>query len=166
MRLCRVGLFCLPFSALLLSFILLTVSACTKQGTPEEEIRKSIDLVAGSVREKDVKAFMDAVSRDYRDPSGLERRGVKGMIFRQFMAPGELKLFVRDVAIEVVEQNGTRAVVEARIFLVRAGTGESIAETLPTDAEGFRFRVVMGLEEGRWRARSAEWEAVGLLGLI
>jgi hypothetical protein len=161
MRLDKVAL-----SVLLMVFVLFSVSACTKQGTPEEEIRKSIDRVAVSVREKDVKAFMDAVSRDYRDPSGLERRGVKGIIFRQFMTPGELKLFIRDVAIEVVALDGTRAVVEARVFLVRAGAGESIAGMLPSDAEGFRFRVVMGLEEGRWRARSAEWEAVGLLGLI
>jgi hypothetical protein len=161
MRLDKVGL-----SVLLMAFVLFSFSACTKQGTVEEEIRKSIDRVAVSVREKDVKAFMGAVSRDYRDPSGLERRGVKGIIFRQFMAPGELKLFIRDVAIEVVDPDGTRAVVEARLFLVRAGAGESIAEMLPSNAEGFRFRVVMGLEEGRWRARSAEWEAVGLLGLI
>ena len=151
---------------LLLLPLLLFTSACTEQSTPEEEIRRSIESMAESVRAKNVKAFMKAVSRDYRDPSGIEYKGVKGMIFRQFMAPGSLKLFMRDLAIEVIAPDETRAVVEARAFLVRAGAGESISDTLPSDAQGFRFRVVMGLEEGVWRARSAEWEAVGLLGLI
>ncbi len=163
MRICRVGNFKLLLLLLSLTFFL---SACEKHGTPEEEIRESIEKVAESVRAKDVKAFMSAVSRDYRDSSGIEYKGVKGIIFRQFMAPGTLKLFLRDVTVEVVAPDGTRAVVEARVFLVRAGVGESISDTLAPDAEGFRFRVVMGLEKGVWRARSAEWEAVGLLGLI
>ncbi len=149
-----------PFFLLLLA---LALPGCEKVMGPEERVREVIEKTADMVRAKDLKGFMRLVSKDYNDESGNDYNGVKGIVFYQFMRPGALKVFLRDVDIEV---RGERALVDARAFLVRGKDKDSIADIIPEDAEGFRFSVVMRLEDGQWRALSAKWEAVGVLGLL
>ncbi len=149
-----------PFFLLLMALALL---ACAKEMGPEARVREAVEKTADMVRAKDLKGFMRLVSKDYNDDTGNDYNGVKGIVFYQFMRPGALRVFLRDIDIEV---RGERALVDSRAFLVRAKDKDSIADIIPEDAEGFRFSVVFKLEDGEWRALSAKWEAVGVLGLL
>jgi ketosteroid isomerase-like protein len=149
-----------------LSFLLLLALAlpgCEKAMGPEDRVRQFVQKAAAMVRAKDLKGFMRLVSRDYNDDTGNDYDGVKGIVFYQFMRPGALRVFLRDVEVEV---QGERAIVDSRAFLVRGKDKDSIADIIPEDAEGFRFSVALRREDGEWRALSAKWEAVGVLGLL
>jgi ketosteroid isomerase-like protein len=148
---------------ILLLLALLAFSACSKKMGPEERVREVVRKTADMVRAKDLKGFMRLVSKDYNDDAGNDYKGVKGIVFYQFMRPGALRVFLRDVEVEV---RGELATVDTRAFLVRSKDKDSIVDIIPEDAEGFRFSVVMRLEDGQWRALSANWEAVGMLGLL
>jgi ketosteroid isomerase-like protein len=148
---------------ILLLLALLAFSACSKKMGPEERVREVVRKTADMVRAKDLKGFMRLVSKDYNDDAGNDYNGVKGIVFYQFMRPGALRVFLRDVEVEV---RGELATVDTRAFLVRSKDKDSIVDIIPEDAEGFRFSVVMRLEDGQWRALSANWEAVGMLGLL
>ncbi len=138
-------------------------SSCAEKLSPEALVREAVKEAAEMVRAKDLKGFMRLVSRDYKDVRGTDYDGVKGIVFYEFMRPGALKVFFRDVEVEV---EGTSAVVRSRAFLVRGKETASIADVIPEDADGYSFTVTYRLEEGEWMAFSAEWESVGVLGLI
>jgi hypothetical protein len=149
--------------AVLLLLAVLAFSSCAEELGPEERVREAVKKAAEMVRAKDLKGFMRLVSRDYRDETGTDYNGVKGIVFYQFMRPGALKVFFRDVEVEV---EGESAVVESRAFLVRGKDPASITDVIPEDADGYSFRVVYRLEDGEWMVFSAMWESVGVLGLI
>ncbi len=148
-------------TALLLALLLL--SSCAEKLSPEARVREAVKEAAEMVRAKDLKGFMRLVSRDYSDARGTDYDGVKGILFYEFMKPGALRVFFRDVEVEV---EGNRAVVKSRAFLVRGKDPKSITDVIPADADGYSFTVVYRLEDGEWMAFSAEWESVGVLGLI
>ncbi len=150
-------------AVILLLLTLFAFSACSKKMSPEDRVREVVQKTAEMVRAKDLKGFMRLVSKDYNDDTGNDYNGVKGIVFYQFMRSGALRVFLRDVEVEV---QGERAIVDTRVFLVRTKDKDSIADIIPEDAEGFRFSVALRLEDGEWRALSAKWEAVGVLGLL
>ncbi len=143
---------------------LFVFSSCAKKETsPEERVREAVKKAAEMVRAKDLKGFMRLVSKDYSGGGVADYDGVKGIVFYEFLKPGALKVFFRDVEVEV---EGERAVVKSRAFLVRAKDPESITDIIPKDADGYSFTVVYRLEDGEWLVFSAKWESVGVLGLI
>lgn len=151
----------LAFSVLFLLPIMLV--ACGKKMTEEERVRKTVEKAAEAVTEKDLKGFMRLVSEDYNDESGNDRDAVKGVMFSQLMKPGAVRVFLRGVTVEV---KGENALVGARAFIVRAEAPEGIPKVIPEDAEGFRFSIVLRREKGEWKALSAKWDEVGILGIL
>ncbi len=141
----------------------LVFSSCAVELSEEERVREAVKKAAEMVRTKDLKGFMRLVSKEYHDETGTDYNGVKGIIFYEFMRPGALKVFFRDVEVEV---EGESAVVESRAFLVRGKDPASITDVIPEDADGYSFRVVYRLTDGEWMVFSATWESVGVLGLI
>jgi ketosteroid isomerase-like protein len=152
------------FTALLL--LVLPLYACSKKMTEEERVRETVREAAEAVSAKDLKGFMRLVSKDYNDEGGNDYDSVKGIIFFQLMKPGAVRVFLRGVDVEVDGEGGDTALVNARAFIVRASAPEGIPDIIPENAEGFRFSVVMRREDGKWRALSAKWDEVGVLGLL
>ena len=148
---------------ILLLLAVFVFSSCAVELSPEEKVREAVQKAAEMVRAKDLKGFMRLVSRDYSGGGVADYDGVKGILFYEFLKPGALKVFFRDVEVEV---EGERAVVNSRAFLVRGKDPASITDVIPEDADGYSFRVVYRLEDGEWMAFSATWESVGVLGLI
>ena len=148
---------------ILLLIAVFAFSTCAAELGPEEKVREAVKKAAEMVRAKDLKGFMRLVSKDYHDETGTDYKGVKGIVFYQFMRSGGLRVFFRDVEVEV---EGERAVVNSRVFLVRAKDPESITDVIPENSDGYSFRVVYRLEDGEWMAFSATWKSVGVLGLI
>jgi guanyl-specific ribonuclease Sa len=141
----------------------LVLSSCAAELSPEERVRGAVKKAAEMVRAKDLKGFMRLVSRDYSGGGVADYDGVKGIVFYEFLKPGALRVFFRDVDVEV---EGERAVVNSRAFLVRGKDQASITDVIPADADGYSFKVSYRLEDGEWMVISAQWKSVGVLGLI
>ncbi len=151
-----------PALALALSLPFL-LWACSKGESEEDRIREIVQDVAESARVKDLKGIMKHVSRDYNDESGNDYKGLKGMIFYQFFRTEKVGVFVRGVEVEV---QGEKALVDAKLFLVRGREIEKVEDIIPEEASGYRFSVVFRKEDGEWKALSANWDRVGVLGLL
>jgi hypothetical protein len=106
---------------------------------------------------------MRHVSRDYNDDKGNDYDGAKGIVFLQFMKSGKLRVFLRKVDVEV---KGERALVDTKVVLVRGMDVKRFEDLLPEDTAGYRFSVVFAREGGEWKALSAKWDNVGLVGLL
>lgn len=150
-------------AAALAAMLLVLVPACSRKPTDEDMVRQAVKEAAVAAEAKDVKGFMAHISKDYRDDYGNDYNAVKGIIFYQFMRPGPLSVFIRDVTVEV---KGDRTLVNARAALVRGKGAEGIGSVLPENAEAYRFSLVFTKEDGRWRVFNAGWEAVGAAGLL
>ena len=148
---------------ILLLFAVLLFSSCAEKLGPEARVREAVKKAAEMVRAKDLKGFMRLVSRDYSGPGVADYDGVKGIVFYEFLKPGALRVFFRDVDVEV---EGESAVVNSRAFLVRGKDQASITDVIPADADGYSFKVSYRLTDGEWMVISAEWKSVGVMGLI
>ena len=141
----------------------LVLSSCAAELSPEERVRGAVKKAAEMVRAKDLKGFMRLVSKDYSGGGVADYDGVKGIVFYEFLKPGALRVFFRDVDVVV---DGGSAVVNSRAFLVRGKDQASITDVIPADADGYSFKVSYRLEDGEWMVISAQWKSVGVLGLI
>ncbi len=148
------------FVALSLPFVLW---ACSGELTEEDRLRLIVEDIAASARAKDVKAMMGHISRDYNDDKGLDYDGVKGVLFREFFRTKKVGVFVRSMDVQV---KGDSALVNTKVLLVRGREVERLEDVIPEEANGFRFSVVFRKEEGEWKALSANWDRVGVLGLL
>lgn len=143
--------------------LLIFLWACSEELTEEDRLRLVVDEIAASARAKDVKAMMEHVSRDYNDDKGFDYDGVKGVLFYEFFRTKKVGVFVRGVDVEV---KGDSALVNTKVLLVRGKAVEKLEDVIPEEANGFRFSVVFRKEEGEWKALSANWDRVGVLGLL
>lgn len=141
----------------------LVLWACSEELTEEDRLRLVVDEIAASARAMDVKGIMGHVSGDYNDDKGFDYDGLKRLLLREFFRTNKVGVFVRGVDVEV---KGDSALVDTRVLLVRGRAVERLEDVVPDEANGFRFSVVFRKEDGEWKALSAKWDRVGVLGLL
>jgi ketosteroid isomerase-like protein len=145
---------------------LLLLGACSKGVTEEDKVRQVVTEVAGAAERKDLKGVMRHVSKDYNDDRGNDYDGVKGILFYQFLRSSKVSVFVRGVDVEIDMDRGDRALVNTKVLLVRGKEVKEIEDIIPEDAAGYRFSVIFRKEDGDWKALSAGWDNVGVIGLL
>ena len=151
------------FFLALACLLLVLVSACSKKPGDEDLIRQAVHDAVEAAGAKDVSGFISVLSKDYSDDYGNDYDAARGIIFYQFMRPGEISVFIRSLDIKVTGQS---AAVNARAVLVRGKPVKGIASVIPGDAEAYSFRLVFKKEAGDWKVAGAGWEAVGVAGLL
>jgi|SRR3990170_5343681 len=149
--------------AAIVCLMLMAAPACDKMASDEEALRRKVSEAEEAVEAKDLKSLMAHVSRDYYDDNGNDYKALRGILFFEFMKPGNINVFVRGVEVRV---EGEVAVVDAKAFVVRAKELKTIADVIPEDAEGIDFSVVFRKEDGDWKVSGAAWAGVGLVGLL
>ncbi|MFQ5442133.1 MAG: YybH family protein [Thermodesulfobacteriota bacterium] len=155
--------FLFTIQAFVLCLLLFSLTACGKKTSDEEAIRETVRAAATSVEEKDLKTLMGLISRGFYDNNGNDYKGLKGMLFYQFMRPGKLKVFLRGVRISV---EGGNAVLDAKVFVMRGRDLNGLKGIIPRDAEGFKVSAVLEKDDGRWKVLSARWNEAGLAGIL
>ena len=148
---------------LALCLFLVLFPACGKAVSDEAVLRQMVEDAARAAEAKDMEALMGRVSRDYHDENGNDYNAVKGILFFEFMKPGNINVIVRGVEVRV---EGDAAVVDAKVFLVRGRDIEDVTDIIPEDAEGIKFSVVFRREGRTWKVIGAGWTGVGIAGLI
>lgn len=148
------------FPILLILFF--AIQGCSR--TPDKElIRRSMDSAVKAAEARDVPAFMESVSKDYRDDNGNDYKAIKQMVFYEFMKGERVNVFLRSADIEVA---GDKAAVVANVILARGKEVKSLKDIVPEDADGFRFNIMFKKEKGGWKALNAKWESIGIAGLL
>lgn len=147
----------------LLMAALLTLPSCSKSLGEEDKVRAVVEAVAEAARARDIKGIMKHISTNYSDDAGNDYKALKGMLFYQFMRAQKVSVFVRNIDVEVQQD---RALVNTRVLVVLGKEVETIDDVLPEDAAGLKFSVVFEKVSGRWKALSASWDNVGMIGII
>lgn len=149
---------------LLLILLLVTTFGCGgEELTDEGRIEALIESVATSASEKDVKGVMQHFSKDYRDDRGHEYINVKGLIFSQLIKKGTLRVFTRGTTIQVKDND---ALASVNVILSRGVEVKSIADVIPNQSGGYRFKLVLRKVEDEWLITSADWTDVGAGALL
>ena len=151
------------FYLVILSFIAVGLSSCSKPLSEEERVRAVVEDFAASGRDKDIKRFLSHVSKSYRDDNGVDYNGVKGILLSQFMRAEKVSIVVRGVTVEV---KGETALADVKAVLISGREVKAIGGTLPEDAAGYRFSIIFKKEDNEWKAVTAKWDNVGASALF
>lgn len=143
----------------LVASLLLSLTGCGDEPTPEERIRAFVDQVAESAEERKWRSFTDYVSDDYMDDRGLSKDEVQAIITRYILANQRIHILKRVAKISVDEPDRARAVVYAAM----AGQPVSGPEELPSiTADIYRFEIELRpTEDGTFRVTRGDWRPVG-----
>lgn len=146
----------------LFSLALLAV-ACSKKQGDEELIKQAVAEAAASAGRKDISGVIKHLSKDYHDDRGLDYRAVKGVIFGELIKPGNVKVFVTAVSVEL---KPPRAIAVAKVVLMRGKDVKSVKDIIPDDADAYKFTLLFNKEENGWKVFDSRWESVSVAGLL
>lgn len=138
-----------------LAALALLVCACAPADAPETRVRAVLAALEAAVEARDVGAMKDALSPDYKDAQGNDRRAVLGMATAHFMRNQSVYVLSRIRSLEIPEPGFARA--DALVAL--AGVPIRDPLSLPgVNADLYRFDVRLREEAGTWRIVSAAWQ--------
>lgn len=146
---------------LLLSWIVvLTLAACSRESSPEAEIRELVARAATAAEERNVRDLRAMIADDYADDRGLDRKAVENLIRIHVLRQQSIHLFARVRGIEFPESD--RAL--ASVAVAMAGRPVARADDLVgLTADLYRFDLEL-VRHGRsdWKVRRAAWEPARL----
>ncbi|HTO69461.1 MAG TPA: hypothetical protein VMR31_06335 [Myxococcota bacterium] len=139
----------------LLGALILLACACAPADAPETRVRAVLVGLEAAVQARDVGALKDALSPDYKDAQGNDRRAVLALATAHFMRNQSVYVLSRIRSLEIPEPRFARA--DALVAL--AGVPIRDALSLPgLNADLYRFDVRLREESGEWRIVSAAWQ--------
>jgi hypothetical protein len=139
---------------LLLGALLLGPGCRCSRLSPEARVRKAIDGAVRAVRERDLKPLENAVSDQYSDREGNDKRQILALVRMQFLVHPNLYLLAKVFSIECPEPTQAQVVVFAAMASVPPGV---VPDPRQISADVYRFEITMLDEEGTWRVVRAAW---------
>jgi len=142
------------------ALLALALVACSRQPSPEAEIRELIERAATAAEARDVRDLRAMIADDYADERGLDRKAVENLLRLHVLRQQSIHLFVRVRGIEFPEPD--RAL--ASIAVAMAGRPVARADELAgLTADLYRFELEW-VRHGRsdWKVRRATWEPARL----
>lgn len=138
----------------------LALAGCSRQPSPETEIRDLIARAVAAAEERNVRDLRGMIADDYTDRRGLDRKALENVLRLQVLRQQFLHLFARVRKIEFPEPE--RAL--ASVATAMAGRPvEDAGALVNLNADLYRFELEL-VRHGRndWRVRSADWEPARL----
>ena len=132
--------------------------------SPEAQVRKAIDGVVKAVRERDIEPVADAVSEQYADKDGNDKKQIVSLVRVQYLLHPNLYLLAKTASVDCPEPGQASALVYAAMASVPAG---ALPDLRKVSADVYRFDLTLLVEDGTWRVRQADWHpatAQDLLG--
>ncbi len=151
---------------LVLSVLLVAVllaPACKKPVNEEDRVKAVINETAELARAKDIKAILENISKDYKDPDGNNRDALKGLLFVYFQGYEKVGIFVRDIQVTV---DGDEAEAEVKTILTGGEDPESIGDVIPASAGGYLLNIKFVNEDGDWKVIRATWTDIGFTNAL
>ncbi|HRD65278.1 MAG TPA: hypothetical protein PKY50_03905 [Candidatus Competibacter sp.] len=140
--------------------VVLALAACSRESSPEAEIRELVARAATAAEERNVRDLRAMIADDYADDRGLDRKAVENLIRIYVLRQQSIHLFTRVRNIEFPEPG--RAL--ASVAVAMAGRPVAGADDLVgLTADLYRFDLEL-IRYGRseWKVRRAAWEPARL----
>jgi hypothetical protein len=156
----------MPRALLLLTFIALVLVAPGCRGgrlSPQEQVRKTIDIAVKAVGERDIKPLAALVSEQYTDREGNHKEQVVSQVRVLFVLHPNLYLIAKISSVECPEPIAASVVVFAALASVPKGV---LPDLKNLSADVYRFDLTMVDEDGTWRVVRAAWAPATVKDLI
>lgn len=147
-----------PIGAALLLALIAGV-ACNKKETPEARVRARIAAAVQAAEAGDAAGVRAAISPNYSDAEGRDRRALDGIIRLYLLRHRPLHLYTRVSTVELVGNDRAQAVVYAAMASSRV---DAPADAARLSASLYRFDLTLASEQGDWRVRTAAWRPAEL----
>jgi hypothetical protein len=149
---------------LLLLAVLALGPACRRARlTPEEQVRKTIDVVLKAAGEHDMKPIANAVSEHYADRERNDKQQILGLVRMQFVIRPNIYVVAKVGAIDCPEPTLARVVLFAALASLPAG---AVPDVRQLSADVYRFDLTMADEDGTWRVQRAAWAPATVKDLL
>ena len=134
--------------------VLLLLTACSDDGSPEQQVRAVIASMEAAAEERDVGELMEHVSANYRDAQGQDRTEASRYARGFLLANQSVHLLTRIESLEFPSPDEARVTLQVGM----AGReGEPGSANLTADLKN--FDVVLIREDGGWKVSYADWNA-------
>jgi hypothetical protein len=155
----------LVLGGMAIAVVALAVDLHDSDETVEDQIRRTLDGAVRAVEERALGDLMDRVSERFRGPGGMDRDGIKGVLFIHLRQSDWRRVFLLDTNIEPDEDHrGAR--VRTTAVLAGGDNAETVTDVAPTDAATYVFDLRLELEDRDWRVVEATYERARLEGLL
>ena len=134
---------------------------------PADRIRAAIRRTIEAAESQDLGGVMDVISERFTARNkGLDRDGVKGILFVQLRRGAWRTVFLTDAQIDVEEGPApARAEVKLEALLAAGKEVKSVSDVVPTNAAKYRFELVFAREEDdEWRVIEADYKRLPVGG--
>jgi hypothetical protein len=143
-----------------MTLILLLAQACSDDGSPEAQIRRSIDSAVQAAEERSPDGLNDLLHDDFIDQHGNNRQQIARLLRAYFFRHQNIHLFTRVDSIEMLSANQA----SVSLHVAMAGTVISDVSALSSlSARIYRFELQL-VKQDDWLVRHASWEPAGIGG--
>jgi hypothetical protein len=133
---------------------LLLLTACSDDGSPEQQVRAVIESMEVAAEARDVGDLMEHISASYRDAQGQDRTEASRYARGYFMTNQSVHLLTRVESLEFPAPD------EARVKLQVGMAGRAGAPgQAGLSADLYDFDLALVLEDGEWKVSYADWRA-------
>jgi hypothetical protein len=133
---------------------LLLLTACSDDGSPEQQVRAVIESMEVAAEARDVGDLMEHISANYRDAQGQDRTEASRYARGYFIANQSVHLLTRVESLEFPAPD------EARVKLQVGMAGRAGAPgQAGLSADLYDFDLALVREDGEWKVSYADWRA-------
>lgn len=138
----------------------LALAACSRQSSPEAEIRELVAHAVTVAEERNVRDLRALIADDYADARGLDRKAVENLIRLHVLRQQSIHLFARIRSIELLEPD--RASASVAVAMAGRPVRDSAA-LVGLNADLYRFDLEL-VRHGRneWKVQRAAWQPARL----
>ncbi len=141
---------CLVILIIALGFL----SGCKEELTPEEQVRIRIGELEANVREGDLSELKKAISENYIDKQGRDRKAMESLLTYWFLRNKQSYVVTQVVQVDTLDPGRVRT----DSLAVLAGSPIPAFEDLSkVHGDFFRFDIGWILEGDVWRISDATW---------
>jgi hypothetical protein len=139
---------------ILVLVVIVPTTAC-RMDSDEDRIRQLLSDIQAAGEKKDIRAFMNPISKDYHDPQGFNYEGIRALVFGYFLRWGKISVYISHSNISV--DDGT---AKARLQTVLTGGEKTggLSGIIPQSLGMWDFDITLQKETQGWRVTSAVWK--------
>ena len=149
----RIKLTIITFVTLIMSLLL---SGCNDGPTLSEEdrVRLTLSAIENAAEARSLSGIMEHVSGSYRDYEGHDHKKIKQLVQLQLIKNQSINILSKISELKVIADSAT---VELSLAMASREVDLS-SEVNRLRADTHRFSLLLKLEKGQWKIRSASWQ--------
>ncbi len=145
-----------------LTLVFLAAAACRSE-TESGRVLAAVDRLARLAEKKDLEAFLASVEDGYADFEGRDKAGLRALLSGYLT--GRTGIVVHRLGGRVEFPEASRAKLQAD-FALSAGAAQALRRLVRLSPDLYRVNVDLVNPGGHWLIHYAEWQTIGLTGVL